>query len=103
MTDRRDAVFIFPPVGIVPAPDPAFAPVRVEGRPYAVLIDDRLYAYGNTHNQALRVFRAQIAGGLAAARAAMWDRAVFVELSDDDASETAECIFADAIRWEPAP
>ena len=87
-------------------PGVALAPPRprvqfVEpGRAYAVLVSGRLYAYGNTREQARRVFRAQIAGCFAAMRAAMWDRATFVELDDATASETAECIYADTIRWD---
>lgn len=66
---------------------------------YAVLVDGRLYAYGRNREQAIRVFREQINGGLAAHRASMWDRAVIQPLEDAEASEIAECIAADAICW----
>lgn len=98
MTNRHDAVFTFPVVGTASAADPAVGPVRVENRPYIVLVDAKLYAFGNTYSQAVRVFRARIAGGFAAERAAMWNKATFVELSDEDARDIRHCLEATEVR-----
>ena len=68
--------------------------------PAVVLIADRVYAYGETQQRALQRFRAQIAGAPYAMQASMRNRAVLQPITCDHASEVAEMLAAEAIRWE---
>ena len=67
--------------------------------PQVVLIDGRLYGSGDTRQQAVTDFRAQIAGGPPSMRASMAARASVIPVSADHASEVAEMRDAVAIAW----
>jgi hypothetical protein len=65
----------------------------------AIILADRLYAYGATREEAWSNFRRQIAGAGAFGRV-LHNQVCAYRLTDEMASEIAECIAADAIRWE---
>ena len=67
--------------------------------PQVVLIDGRLYGLGDTRQQAVTDFRAQIAGGPPSMRASMAARASVIPVSADHASEVAEMRDAVSIAW----
>ena len=67
--------------------------------PHVVLIDGRLYGSGDTGQQAITDFHAQIAGGTPAMRASMAARATIVCVSAEHASEVAEMRDAVATAW----
>ena len=67
--------------------------------PHVVLIGGRLYGSGETRQQAITDFRAQIAGGTPAMRTSMAARAIIVAVSAEHASEVAEMRDAVAIAW----
>ncbi len=67
--------------------------------PHVVLIDGRLYGSGDTRQQAITDFHAQIAGGTPAMRASMAARATIVSVSAEHASEVAEMRDAVATAW----
>lgn len=61
---------------------------------YAVTIEGKLYAMGETTLAAQRAFDHQISGATSAMKSRMWMRSVLVELDADAASEAAECLDA---------
>ena len=73
---------------------------------YAAVIGDKMYAYGQGHNDdvAARACRAdfsrQIAGASKNWQQMMWQKVDFVPLDPDRASEIAEWINAPALAWE---
>ncbi len=72
---------------------------------YAVVIErdglraPMLFGFGLTEAAALAYFRQQIAGGSPRQQQALMARATVVPLSEDQASEVAECLAAEAIGW----
>ena len=68
--------------------------------PHAVSINGHLYGYGNTRMAARDDFLRQISGASPYMRRHMLDRAYYELLTDEDASEVAECISADVLVWE---
>ena len=68
--------------------------------PYAILVDGRLYAYGDDWHQARDNFLRWINDLPPMLRQIVINSARYVALSDEDASEVAECISADVLVWE---
>ena len=68
-------------------------------RAHAVTIAGRLYGYGATRGGAIADFRRQIAGGSTSMQRRMIRLYMAETLTDEQASEVAECIAAPAIAW----
>lgn len=71
----------------------------IDLQPHAAVIDGKLYAYGATRYSARNGFIEQISGGTAVMKRRMLDRVTYIPLTDDEASEVAECVTATAIEW----
>ena len=66
---------------------------------YAVMIDNRVFGYGETERAAKNDFERQISGAMEAMRVHMRYRCNLVPLDANGASELAEMLDAPAMAW----
>jgi hypothetical protein len=71
----------------------------IAARPHVIIIDGRLFGYGQTKIECVTNFRLQVSGGGALGMHLM-ARGVPSLIDDDHASEIEEMLAANITRWE---